>query len=166
MNQREDAAFRAQNNYIVWVKTAQQSKFWPWQLQLGTVFMIIKFRSQNVEIRVKSTYFTKYNKHIKSLQSTISNMLVIANKQRTSFTNVENISNTLWNGKNTKYFENVWHSHVAQFLIILVTSTTPMYSRKMPSYTADMISKVQDWTGRIMQMWCHIWIGRMRSWFR
>ena len=50
MNQREDAAFHAQNNYIVWVKTAQQSKFWPWQLQLGTVFMIIKFRSQNVEI--------------------------------------------------------------------------------------------------------------------
>ena len=107
---------------------------------------------------MKSTYFTKYNKHIKSLQSTISNMLVIANKQRTSFTNVENISNTLWNGKNTKYFENVWHSHVVQFLIILVTSTTPIYSRKMPSYTADMISKVQDWTGRIMQMWCHIWI--------
>ena len=50
MNQKEDAAFHAQNNYIVWVKTAQQSKFWPWQLQLGTVFMIIKFKSQNVEI--------------------------------------------------------------------------------------------------------------------
>lgn len=55
MNQKEDAAFHAQNN-LAWVKTAHQSKI----VTVATsarYCIITKFRSQNVEISEVNIFY-------------------------------------------------------------------------------------------------------------